>query len=141
MGRVSVLILVMTCFLLLVAGSLAMTHRERVVHQRVNDVRENHNRQRLRSGSWLQTTSHGRARYLRRNDLFRHPDLPAGVGENIAWITCRSGWARTVVRWWMNSPTHRPILLGRYWRRMGVGVSTGEFRGWPCVHVIVNRFK
>jgi uncharacterized protein YkwD len=97
---------------------------------------------RLHFGSTIQTTSHSWARYLLVHDAFFHYGrLPAGTAENIGWLTCRRGWARALVRWWLNSPSHRPNLLDRSARRVGVGVSGGSYAGYSCARMAVTRFR
>lgn len=45
------------------------------------------------------------------------------VGENLARGTWRSGRARSIVRAWMRSPSHRDNLLDASFRFLGVGVA------------------
>ena len=89
----------------------------------------------------MESYAHNWARYLLVKDAFFHGSLADGVTENIAWLTCRSGWARTIVRMWLNSWGHRVNLLDRSARRMGVGVATGRWNGYSCVRIAVARFK
>lgn len=59
-----------------------------------------------------------RTGYLRgANDWF--------VGENLAWGTRAKGTARTVLRVWMTSPSHRRVLLTPSFRDVGLGVEWG----------------
>jgi uncharacterized protein YkwD len=41
------------------------------------------------------------------------------IGEVVGWLS--RGGARAIVAMWMDSPTHRAVLLGRGYRRAGVG--------------------
>lgn len=107
----------------------------------INDVRANHGARRLKVGSLIQDSAHDWARYLLTHDAFYHGRLRAGTAENIGWVTCRRGWARALVRMWMNSSSHRPHLLDRSATRIGVGVSTGRWNGWGCVRMAVTRFR
>lgn len=107
----------------------------------INDVRANHGVRRLKVGSGIQDTAHRWARYLRRHDAFYHGRLASGTSENIGWLTCRQGWARTLVRMWLNSSSHRPHLLDRSATRIGIGVSTGSWGGYGCVRMAVTRFR
>jgi uncharacterized protein YkwD len=96
----------------------------------------------LHFGSTIQTNAHSWARYLLVHDAFYHYGrLPAGTTENIGWLTCRRGWAGTLVRWWLNSPSHRPNLLDRSARRVGVGVAGGSYLGYSCARMAVTRFR
>jgi uncharacterized protein YkwD len=107
----------------------------------MNDARTSRGLARLHFGSTIQTYSHSWARYLLVHDAFRHGRMPAGTSENIGWLTCRRGWARTLVRWWLNSPSHRPNLLDRSARRVGVGVARGSYQGYSCARMAVTRFR
>jgi uncharacterized protein YkwD len=107
----------------------------------INDVRAAHGLRRLRLSSTLESGSHYWARYLRIHDTFQHARLASGTAENIGWLTCRDGWARTLTRMWLNSYTHRIHLLDRGARVIGVGVSTGRWSGWSCVKMSVTRFR
>ena len=119
----------------------AMTRSElRLLHV-VNDTRASHGLRRVRVVSTLQTASHAWARYLRQHSAFFHGRLSAGTSENIGWLSCRQGWARTLVRMWLNSPAHRVHLLDRSARRIGVGLAKGPWSGWSCVRVGVTRFR
>ncbi len=65
------------------------------------------------------------------------------AAENLYW----SSWhptARRVVRWWMNSPTHRANILGR-WRHIGASAirvrnPTGAFRRYSAVTIVAVEF-
>jgi uncharacterized protein YkwD len=107
----------------------------------LNNVRANHGLRRFRIGSTLQSGAHHWARYLRRNDTFRHARLASGTAENIGWLTCRRDWARDLTRMWLNSYVHRVNLLNRSFRRIGVGVARGSWSGYGCVRIGVTRFR
>ena len=117
------------------------TRAERLLIHAVNDARGARGVRRLTLGGTLQEGSHRWASYLLVRDAFFHSSLGAGVRENIAWLTCRDGWARRIVRMWLNSSAHRSALLDRSARRLGVGVATGGWSGWSCVRMAVARFR
>jgi uncharacterized protein YkwD len=48
-----------------------------------------------------------------------------GVGENIAWGMRARGTPAHVVKMWMNSPSHRKILLDGSFEHVGVGLTWG----------------
>jgi uncharacterized protein YkwD len=133
--------LVLVCAVALPATANAgLTHSERKLHRVINDVRSDYNSRRLQIGSTIQKSAHNWAVYLRKHNAFYHGRLGAGTSENIAWVTCRRGWARALTRMWLNSASHRPHLLGGA-RRIGVGVSTGRWSGYGCVRMAVTRFR
>jgi uncharacterized protein YkwD len=117
------------------------TRAEKVLIRAINHARAEHGVRKLTIGSTIQRSAHRWANYLRSSGSFYHGSLGYGVRENIAWLTCRSGWQRTIVRMWLNSWSHRPTLLDRSARRLGVGVATGRWSGWGCVRMAVARFK
>jgi uncharacterized protein YkwD len=57
------------------------------------------------------------------------------VGETIGWIRYRSPakQAAGIVRWWMNSPPHRAVLMSPTFNRIGVGRRTGRYGGHKVV--------
>lgn len=117
------------------------TQAEKLLIHAVNDARKSHGLRSLSLGGTLQTGAHRWASYLLYHDAFFHGRLGDGVRENIAWLTCRDGWARTIVRMWLNSSVHRSALLDRSARRVGIGVATGNWSGWSCVRMGVARFR
>jgi uncharacterized protein YkwD len=42
---------------------------------------------------------------------------------------------------WLRSSSHRPHLLDRSARYVGVGVATGNWSGYNCVRIGVTRFR
>lgn len=119
----------------------APTRAEKRLLHVMNHARVNHGLVRLHFGSTLQTGAHAWARYLRLHDSFYHGRVRSGTSENIGWLTCRDSWARTLVRWWLNSYYHRINLLDRSARHVGVGVTRGRWSGYSCVRVAVTRFR
>jgi uncharacterized protein YkwD len=112
-----------------------------VLIRAINDARADHGVRRLHVGGRLQGAAHRWARYLRTHNAFFHASLRTGVTENLGWVTCRRGWARSIVRMWLNSAGHRSNLLDRGARRLGAGVSTGRWNGYGCVRIAVARFR
>jgi uncharacterized protein YkwD len=51
------------------------------------------------------------------------------VGENLGWAVPGAASAEAVVAAWMDSPTHRAIILDPEFRQMGVGVVSGAPAG------------
>ena len=48
------------------------------------------------------------------------------IGENIRWGSGSLGTPRVAVQEWMNSPSHRQIMLSRRYRQIGIGVAIGS---------------
>jgi uncharacterized protein YkwD len=117
------------------------TRAERILIRAVNHARAVRGFRRLHVGSTIQGGAHRWAAYLLAKDAFYHGSLGYDVRENIAWLTCRSGWQRTIVNMWLNSPAHRDALLDRSARRIGAGVAKGRWNGYRCVRMAVTRFR
>lgn len=117
------------------------TRAEKILIRAVNNARGSHGARSLSIGSTIQTYSHRWAAYLLSHNAFFHGSLSSGTRENIAWVTCRDDWQKTIVRMWLNSSAHRSTLLDRSARKLGVGVATGRWSGWSCVRMAVARFR
>jgi uncharacterized protein YkwD len=135
------LICALTVFALVRPAQAAPTRSELRLHRAINHARVAHNLVRVRFGSTIQTDAHSWARYLLRHDAFYHGRISYGTSENIGWLTCRRGWAYTLVRMWLNSPTHRVHLLDPSARRIGIGVASGSWSRYSCVRMAVTRFR
>ena len=51
------------------------------------------------------------------------------VGEVIAWGSGTRGRPASVFKAWMNSSTHRRVILSARWRDVGIGCSRGTYKG------------
>ena len=60
------------------------------------------------------------------------------LGEVLAWTPHQATGPQTVVRMWLNSPSHRQQLLGRSYRRVGVGRRRGWMQGMRGVAFTVD---
>jgi uncharacterized protein YkwD len=119
----------------------AITRKEQRLLTYINKARAAHGKRKLRVASGMQSGAHNWAVYLQRYNVFYHGRLALSVTENIGWLTCRDGWARSLVRMWLQSPGHRANLLDGSARYVGVGVSTGSYAGWRCTRMSVARFR
>ena len=124
-----------------VASAGNPTRSEKVLIRAVNNARSSHGVRSLSVGSTIQTYAHRWAAYLLSHNAFFHGSLASGTRENIAWLSCRDDWQKTIVRMWLNSSAHRYALLDRSARKVGVGVATGRWSGWSCVRMAVARFR
>jgi len=119
----------------------APTQMEKRLVVKINDVRAAHGLRKLRIGQTLQRGAHTWSRHLMRADSFHHARLAAGTGEILAWGTC--SWFRPLaaVRMWLNSSSHRALLLRPGFRYVGTGWTRGTWRGYDCVEMAVARFR
>jgi len=53
------------------------------------------------------------------------------IGEVLGWVSPEDprGEAAWLVRAWLGSPYHRPVVLGAGFRRVGIGRTTGSIGG------------
>jgi len=101
---------------------------ERRVQRLVNRRRANHDLRRLRLADCPETTSKRWSRHLAEENEFYHQSMTSVLekcdavyaGETLGRGTMRP---RKLVRMWMQSPSHRAVLLSGKSRRIGVGAS------------------
>jgi uncharacterized protein YkwD len=106
---------------------------ERAMVDAVNDARQRHGLGPLRESRSLARSAGRRAVALTRLGVFRHlgADAPAGSRSWGEALAIHRGWrarARTTVRRWLRSPSHRAVLLGGF-RRIGTGIKRGRLDG------------
>jgi uncharacterized protein YkwD len=138
----------MACCLLLPAGASARSgasyrsSTERVVFKLLNDIRREHKLPPFTFSAALRTSAREHSADMLARQYFEH-NAPSEtfdhrirrhlnsslVGENIAWGTGRYATPAGLVRLWMNSRTHRDIILMKGLRRVGLGVAIGSFAG------------
>jgi uncharacterized protein YkwD len=115
------------------AGSSRLDRGERSVIRAINRARASHGLRRLLTGRRLARAADAHTRNMLRADFFSHGAFSQrvrryvryrNIGETIAMTSrCSAG---TVVRMWLNSPTHRAVLLSGKFRRVGVGRRLGR---------------
>ena len=115
------------------AGSPRLDRGERSVIRAINRARASHGLRRLLTGRRLARAADAHSRTMLRANFFAHGAFSQrvrhyvryrSIGETIA-MTSRCS-ARAVVRMWLNSPSHRAVLLSRRFRRVGVGRRLGR---------------
>jgi uncharacterized protein YkwD len=106
---------------------------ERAIVRAINRARGHYGLHRLHAGHRLARVADAHSRSMLRADYFAHGSFASRVrryssfkrvGETLAWNS-RCG-ARTFVRMWLRSPSHRAVLLSRGFRRVGVGRRLGS---------------
>ena len=115
------------------AGGPRIDSGERAVIRAINRARASHGLRRLRAGRRLARAADAHSRNMLRSDFFAHGSFVQrvrryvryrSIGETLAMTTRCS--ARRVVRMWLNSPSHRAVLLSGRFRRVGVGRRVGR---------------
>jgi len=70
---------------------------------------------------------------------YRHSGFGSwAVSEVIGWGEGTLGAPQAVLRAWLASPWHRPIVLGARWRDVGVGCVRGTYQGRTGVMYTVD---
>lgn len=94
-----------------------------------------HSTDQLRSGQ----PSHRSADGTSFGQRLRRYSSARSVGETIVWLAPGQPIrARTVVRMWMASPSHRRVLMDRRLRRIGIGARSGTVGGYVRTVVTAN---
>jgi len=116
--------------------------------QTMNSVRASHGLAPLRVDVRLVRAARGHSADMIRRQYFAHGAvagraLAAGArgplfGEDLAWMTSLT--AQWVVNVWLNSPTHRAVLLRPGFKRVGIGISYGTFAGHSGAGVVTADF-
>jgi uncharacterized protein YkwD len=134
------------------AGTQAptLTASERSLLGEVNAVRRSHGLRPLSVDPTLVRVARAYSVTMLRTNQFTHGNMSARLtgsgargpafGENLAWGTGPYGAAKFVVRSWMASPGHRANLLRPGWRRVGLGIARGTFRGYPGASIVTADF-
>ena len=128
----------------------ALTASERTLLAEVNAVRRSHHLRPLSVDPALVRVARSYSATMLRTNTFTHGAMGARLaasgargpayGENLAWGTGPYGAAKFIVRSWMNSPGHRANLLRPGWNRIGLGIATGRFQGYPGASVVTADF-
>lgn len=119
------------------AATPAETEYANKIVDRVNDIRANNDRKRLKKNACLLRFAVKRAEYLAKNQdtSLPHTNLEkvqkacdvGWVGENLVYGT---GTPNQMVTRWMNSPPHRSNILHRKFRITGVAARKGGGVWW-----------
>ena len=143
-GRLKTLIALLTCVCAFVAttpAQAAPNPMERRLVERINDTRAAHGLRRLQPRPLLMRGAHSWSLHLVRADSFHHARLASGTGEILAWGTCDWFGPARAVRMWLNSSSHRALLLRPGFRYIGTGWTRGSWRSYGCVERAVARFR
>jgi uncharacterized protein YkwD len=108
----------------------------------LNEVRERHGLAPVRPTRPIARTSRSYARRLARQGRLQHASRirgarQRGIGEILA--VAPDGCAiRCVVRAWLSSPTHRPLVLRPTFRFAGVGAARGSWGSTRASYWVVR---
>ena len=62
------------------------------------------------------------------------------AGENLAWGSGSLGSARSIMKAWLHSPSHRANMLSADYNETGISLRVGGLSGSSDAHVWVNHF-
>ena len=101
----------------------------------INAARAAHGLPPVKAYKPLWRSSSRYAKYMLANDVWAHASNPASgarvssVGEILGMTTTPGPDVHGIVRAWLASPAHRPILLNRRYRFVGIGLGHGDMDG------------
>jgi uncharacterized protein YkwD len=140
MRRAAVLV---SAFLALAAGvssAGAQSDAARSVESSINTMRAQHGCGPLRLHVALSLSAARQARLLLADGELDHDAgspmpqrlhlaVPSAslLGEDLAWGTGSDARPSSIVQGWMDSPSHRAIMLDCRFSRLGVGIAAGRF--------------
>jgi uncharacterized protein YkwD len=126
------------------AGSQPTTSASASVICLINHRRSQHGLRPLRGSTPLWSAAQFHSDVMDSQDFFSHDGsdgTPAtraaaagythgvrrwSIGESLGYGAGATGSPRAMLRAWMRSPEHRRVLLERFWRQIGVGVTQGS---------------
>jgi uncharacterized protein YkwD len=131
--RIAVLpacVLALAAMLVPVGGAAADAEQEAI--DALNQIRHSRGLPSLRSSDSLRHSATRYAREMIRRDFFGHQariDVAGGFRSAGEALAMHSGWSaeprRTVGRW-MDSPSHRALLMSSRYRWVGMGLARGR---------------
>jgi uncharacterized protein YkwD len=108
----------------------------------LNQIRAQHNLSPFSASAPLRTAARAHSGDMLQKSYFDHNSPSESwdarvarylksplTGENIAWGQGSYGSAAGIVSQWMNSPTHRAIILTAGLHRVGLGLALGTYKG------------
>jgi uncharacterized protein YkwD len=127
--------LVLLVTLLPAAEAAANAQRDAI--DQLNTIRRAHGLAALRQSRSLHQSSTRYARHMVKADYFGHASRIA-VGSQFGrageTLELHSGWQPepgVAISGWMNSPTHRAVLLSSQFRWVGMGIARGRNSNGP----------
>jgi uncharacterized protein YkwD len=115
--------------------AMSTSSYEKDVQRWINVQRGKHGLRHLRLASCTDRVAERWVSYLAAHDAFYHQSMSAILKEcnaRYAGETLGRGAIspRRLVRMWMNSPSHRDILLSKHPRRVGIGAYPDVYGQW-----------
>ena len=126
--------LLLTCLVATVSAAPAAASGTRAMLGAINAARAQNGLPPVRPAHTLMRGCSRYAHVLASHSLFRHARLaPRGgfrqLGEILGLASGPATSVDGIVQAWLHSPEHRPILLGRSFGYVGIGVGHGPMNG------------
>ena len=116
----------------------------------MNEARAAHGVGPLRHGACLTKAARAHSQDMLARGVFGHSNFVERmqrarvrgphVGENLAWGIGSAVEANAIVAGWLASPLHRGNLLDPRFRRVGLGIATGQFVGRAGATLVTANF-
>lgn len=109
--------------------------------RQLNRVRASHHLSAVREDKRMDRGALGHSRDMAQHGYVTHgawtgrvtaaSQRADSIGEVLGWLAPDHprGEASWLIRAWLGSPTHRPVVLGARFRRVGIGRTTGWIGG------------
>lgn len=112
--------------LLLAASCIPPTPQQNNAHILVNEIRAQHGLPLVHDSLLARGKAQGWAETMAKaGRIWHNPDLASGMGDDwtiLGEVVGRASSIRSVNEAFLNSPSHRAILLGRGYRYFGAGI-------------------
>ena len=132
--RTAALLAVLASLLALPAVATANSAQKKML-DRVNAIRAHHGLKPFRFAASLSDSARRYSQTMMSRDYFGHSSRIhasrrfRSLGEIIEFHRGKSARVGGALRSWMNSPSHRSVILSSHFRFAGAGFSRGSFRG------------
>ncbi len=138
MSRLPLLAFAFPCLFAFALPATAAAGPEKQMLKQINAARTANGAPPVELSPSLTRASRSYARKMARTGRFRH--ARNARGKEILGFTRGSTRMRWVVKAWLRSPVHRRVLLGKNFRRVGIGTKRGRLGGGRAT-VWVVRFS
>ena len=138
MSRLPVLAFALACLVAFASPATAATTPEKRMLKQINAARAANGAPPVKLSRSLTAACRSYARKMARTGRFRH--ARNARGKEILAFTRGRTQMRWVIKAWLRSPVHRRVLIGKNFRRVGIGTKKGRI-GTSRAKVWVVRFS
>jgi uncharacterized protein YkwD len=135
--RLPVAVLTGLLVVALLPAAQAAANAQRDAIDQLNQIRRSHDLKELRPSPSLHRSSTRYAEHMVDTDYFGHGSriaVSSRFGRAGETLELHSGWEPEpglAINGWMNSPTHRAVLLSSQFRWVGMGIARGRNANGP----------